>query len=43
MIGNGKVMRITGTLQVGKPNSDLYDAKGKVSIGGDVPLNIEVK
>ena len=43
MIGNGKVMRIAGTLEVGKPNSDLYDARGKVSIGGDAPLNVEVK
>ena len=43
LIGTGEVVRIVGDLQMAPPNSDLYEASGKISIGGDADLQITVK
>lgn len=43
LIGNGQVVRIVGDLELEPPNSDLYQASGTISIGGDENLNITVK
>lgn len=40
LIGNGDVMRVIGAMDLPPPNSNLYDARGTISIGGDPKLNI---
>lgn len=40
LVGHGDVMRIIGSMELPPPNSNLYDARGTISIGGDPKLNI---
>ena len=40
IVGNGDVMRVIGTMDLPAPNSNLYDARGTIQIGGSGPLNI---
>lgn len=40
LVGHGDVMRIIGSMELPPPNSNLYDARGTISIGGDDKLNI---
>ena len=43
LVGGGEVMRVIGSMNLGPPNPDLYEASGTISIGGDSRLNIEEK
>lgn len=36
-------MRVVGSMSLGPPDPDLYNATGTISIGGDSKLNIETK
>jgi magnesium-transporting ATPase (P-type) len=36
-------MRVIGSMNLGAPDPDLYNATGTISIGGDSKLNIETK
>lgn len=43
LVGKGEIMRIVGSMNLGAPDPDLYNATGTISIGGDSKLNIETK
>lgn len=43
LVGRGEIMRIVGSMNLGAPDPDLYNATGTISIGGDSKLNIETK
>jgi magnesium-transporting ATPase (P-type) len=36
-------MRIVGSMNLGAPDPDLYNATGTISIGGDTSLNVDTK
>lgn len=43
LIGSGDVIRLVGKMELPRPNPNLYEAGGFISIGGDKNLKIDVK